>query len=76
MTPQPLASRRVSRHVELADGLDLYVYTCVDGITVVELDIVVGGAVEHSDVGVPRLRIYVNDDVVHDQGRSDDGRDR
>lgn len=74
MTLQPLAPRRVSRHVELADGLALYAYTGIDGTTVIDLDTVVGGAVEHNDVGVPRLRIYVNDDLVHGDRCSDDGR--
>lgn len=73
MTAQPLAPRRVSRHVELADGLELYTYTGIDGTTVIDLDTVVGGAVKHSDVGVPSLRIYVNDDLVHGGRCSDDG---
>jgi hypothetical protein len=75
MTSHPLAARRVSRHVGLAEGLDLYAYTTADGATVIELDTEPGGAVAHDDVDVPCLRIYVNDDVVHDHGRCGDGRE-
>jgi hypothetical protein len=59
-----------------ADGLDLYAYAGIDGTTVIDFDTVVGGAVEHNDVGVPYVRIYVNDDLVHDGRCSDDGRER
>jgi len=67
MTPHPtIPIRTISRHVRLATGLDLYAYTRDDGTTVIEIDTAAAGAVRHNDVGVPRLRVYVNDGVVHD----------
>lgn len=67
MTPHPtIPVRTISRHVRLAAGLDLYAYTRDDGTTIIEIDTAAAGAVWHNDVGVPRLRVYVNDDIVCD----------
>jgi len=67
MTPGPtIPIRTISRHVRLAADLELYAYTRADGTTIIEIDTGPAGAVRHNDVGVPRLRLYVNDDIVYD----------
>lgn len=62
----PIPVRAISRHVTLAAGLELYAYTRDDGATIIEIDTAAAGAVRHNDVGVPRLRVYVNNDIVCD----------
>jgi len=77
LPPSPTSNRvsvpwkETGIEIDVTGGLTIYAYhSLLDGRFVIEIETSTGGAIKHDELGVPQLKVMLNEAVVSDDGEA------